>query len=79
MFVLMAQAEREAAMSEVRIGDIVLYHDPTVGGQVPAMIVKLESQERAWLNVFTVRGSMALEMPKPRGDLPGQWEPRPRG
>ena len=66
-------------MSEVRIGDIVLYHDPDVGGQVPPMIVKLESQELAWLNVFTIHGSVALESPKPRGDQLGQWEPRPRG
>jgi hypothetical protein len=66
-------------MSEVRISDIVLYHDPNVGGQVPAMIVKLESQESAWLNVFTLEGSVALETPRPRGDQPGHWEPRPRG
>jgi hypothetical protein len=76
---VIAQAEGNAAMSEVRIGDIVLYHDPDVGGQVPAMIVKLESQERAWLNLFTLHGSVALEAPRPRGDQPGQWEPRPRG
>jgi hypothetical protein len=66
-------------MTEVRIGDIVLYHDPDVGGQVPALIVRLESQERAWLHVFTVNGSVALDAPKPRGDQPGHWEPRPRG
>jgi hypothetical protein len=66
-------------MGEVGIADIVLYHDPGVGGQIPAMIVKLESQERAWLNVFTIDGSIALDTPKPRGDQPGQQEPRPRG
>lgn len=76
---VIAQAEGKAAMSEVRIGDIVLYHDPDVGGQVPAIIVNLDSQERAWLNVFTIHGSVALETPKPRGDQPGQWELRPRG
>ena len=43
------------------------------------MIVKLESQERAWLNVFTIDGSIALETPKPRGDQPGQRELRPCG
>lgn len=79
MLVIIAQAEREAAMSKVGIADIVLYHDPGVGGQIPAMIVKLESQECAWLNVFTIDGSMALDTPKPRSDQPGQREPRPRG
>jgi hypothetical protein len=72
-------AEGNIAVSEVRIGDIVLYHDPNAGGQVPAMIVKLESQESAWLNVFTIHGSVALDTPKSRGDQPGQWEPRSRG
>jgi hypothetical protein len=72
-------SRRVSRMSEVRIGDIVLYHDPSVGGQVPAIIVKLESQESAWLNVFTIHGSVALQTPQPRGDQPGQWEPRPRG
>lgn len=76
---IIAQAEREAAMSEVRIADIVLYHDPRVGGQIPAMIVKRESQECAWLNVCTIDRSMALDAPKPCGDQPGQRETRPRG
>jgi hypothetical protein len=66
-------------MNEVRVGDIVLYHDPNAQEQVPAMIVKLDSQELAWLNVFTVQGSVALDTPKPRGNQPGQWEPRSRG
>ena len=66
-------------MNEVKIGDIVLYHDPNARAQVPAMLVKLESQESAWLNVFTIHGSVALETPLPRGDQPGQWEPRSRG
>lgn len=79
MIVIIAQAEREAVMSEVRIADIVLYHDPGVGRQIPAMIVKRESQERVWLNVCTIDGRMALDTPKPCGDQPGQREPRPRG
>ena len=74
-----AQAEGNAVMNEVRIGDIVIYHDPAIGEQVPALIVKLDSQERAWLNLFTIQGSVALDTPKPRGEQPGQWEPRPRG
>ena len=76
---VITQAEREIAVSEVRIGDIVLYHDPNVGGQVPAIIVKLESQESAWLNVFTLHGIVALDAPRPRGDQLGQWELRSRG
>lgn len=76
---VITQAEGNIDVSEVRIGDIILYHDPNVGGQVPAMIVKLESQESAWLNVFTIHGSVALETPRPRGDQPGQWEPRSHG
>ena len=76
---VITQAEGNVSMSEVMIGDIVLYHDPDAGGQVPAVIVKLESQEQAWLNVFTIHGSVALDTPKPRGDQPGQWEPRSRG
>ncbi len=66
-------------MTEVRIGDMVLYHDPDIGGQVPALIVKLESQECAWVHVFTLHGSVALDTPKRRGNQPGQWEPRTRG
>jgi len=77
--VISAQAEGTAVMNEVSIGDIVLYHDPAIGEQVPALIVKLDSQERAWLNVFTIQGSVALDTPKMRGAQPGQWEPRPRG
>ena len=65
-FVVITQAEGNVAMREIRIGDLVLYHDPNAREQVPAMIVKPESQESAWLNVFTIHGSVALETPKPR-------------
>ena len=79
VLVVSAHAEGTISMSEVMIGDIGLSHDPDAGGQVPAVIVKLESQEQAWLNVFTIHGSVALDTPKPRGDQPGEWEPRSRG
>lgn len=66
-------------MRAVRMGEIVLSHDPNVGGQVPTIIVKLASHESAGLHGFTMGGRVALDAPKLRGDYPGPWEPRPLG
>ena len=52
-------------------------HDPVVGGRAAAMIVRTGITSACLVHVFTVTRSVALDSPKPRGDQPGHWAPRP--
>lgn len=61
---------------EVTLGDIVLLNQAD-GTQVPAIIVRLDSQESAVLDVFGIGGVGGSSSPVQRGDQAGQWQLRP--
>lgn len=61
---------------EVQLGDIVLFRQDD-GTQIPAIIVRLDSQQSAVLDVFGIGGVGGFSDPKARGTQPRQWVPRP--
>lgn len=59
------------------LGDIVLFTQED-GAQVPAIIVRLDSQNSAVLDIFGIGGVGGSSDPVQRGNQPGEWQPRPR-
>ena len=63
-------------ISEIKIGDIVLYNDKLSNGHIPAIVIKVYDQETLSLEVFPECFHSKTWVGVKKGNEVGQWKER---